>query len=124
MNILYVLLVCAAKILLDKTFALGIILLLLWIKLKNLKSDSDAMEEYLTRLEDRKLLRIIAWVYVCAALCSSAVCYGLLVLLEVRWAMQITFVMLLVGMTVTAYRFFGKPREKLLRRIREIRSRS
>ncbi len=124
MELVYVLLICGVKILLDKTFALGIILLLLWIKGKSLKSDSDALEEYLIRLEDRKLLRIIAWVYVCAALCSSAVCYGLLVLLEVRWAMQITFVMLLVGMTVTAYRFFGKPREKLLRRIREIRSRS
>lgn len=120
MKLVVLLLIWAVKILLVKALAVGMLLLFFYVKGKTQKLDDKLWNQYFQQLSDKKMMQITACVYGCASVCAAAICFGLLHLLHYRYALQITLVMLLVGVAGTAWRFHKK-KEDLHKHMEQIR---
>lgn len=118
MKLIGILGVVLAKVLLDKGLALGMVLLLFWIKGKQIGFNADRWDDYFVNLPMKKINGFAAGIYLCAAVVSSAVSYALLRLLTARYALMIALLLFVVCAAVSAYRYhkYGEKRFRELPR--------
>ena len=78
MYVLLLIVVTALKILLCKGLVLGIILLLVWIKGRQLRFDSDEWDNFFLSLPPEKIQQGAIGIYLAAAAVSSVISYFVL----------------------------------------------
>lgn len=113
-------LIAAMKGLLCKGAALGLVLLTFAFKGWQLHYDAEKWNDYFLSLEEKKVGRYAAGVYLTAAMISSVAAYGVLRKLKYPHSFLLAAAMFLAGLAVTWYRWKTKGREYLIRRYREI----
>lgn len=122
MRLLGIGLIFLIKILINKGLALGIILLLFWIKGRKLNYNSECWDNYLLQISDRKLSQITIGVYICSLVISSVICYMILYFFNYLYAMEITMIIVIIEVVVTGYRYKKNTKEYILKRYCEVRN--
>ena len=120
MHLLRVIGITGLKTLLCKGAALGIFLLLFWIKGRQLKFQSDQWENFFLSLPVTRVQKYAVRIYLTAAAISSAISYLILKLTGSRHCLGITGLLFTGGCAVTAYRWRTKGKEYLTKRYQEI----
>ena len=120
MYVLLLIVVTALKILLCKGLVLGIILLLVWIKGRQLRFDSDEWDNFFLSLPPEKIQQGAIGIYLAAAVISSVISYCILELAGYRHSLGIAVLIFIGGLAITAYQWHKKGREYLLKRYQEI----
>lgn len=120
MHLLRVAVIAGLKTLLCRGSALGITLLLFWIKGKQLKSRSDNWENFFLKFPVEKVQKCAVRIYLSAAAISSAISYIILKLTGSRHCLGIAGLLFTGGAVVTAYRWHTKGKEYLTKRYQEI----
>lgn len=120
MHLLRLIAITGLKTLLCKGSALGIFLLLFWIKGRQLKFHSDQWETFFLSLPVTRVQKYAVRIYLTAAAVSSAISYLILKLTGARRCLVIAGLLFTGGVAVTAYRWHTKGKEYLLKRYQEI----
>lgn len=118
-RILGIALIAGIKTLLSKGIALGILLLLFWIKGKQLRFHSDAWDDFFISLPAAKVKKYGIAIYLTAAVISSAISCFILELFAYRHSFGIAVLIFLSGLVITAYKY-AKDKDKLLKKYQEL----
>ena len=119
----FVMLVCSivVNVLLSKGIALGLVLLLFWIKGKQLKFNSERWEDYFLELSQRKLIRIALSISGIAIVVSAFFSYIILEKAGVRYAFMIAAIILCCSILWFWHKWRGdKGKVYILKRFAEI----
>lgn len=106
--------VAAVHALLSKGVALGMILLLFWIKGKQLGFDSEKWDEYALNLPERKAERILLGVCCAAIAVSTLVSYLLLRAMKLKYAVVLAALLLVCSIGAFVHRWRGEGGKRLL----------
>lgn len=106
--------VAAVHALLNKALALGMILLLFWIKGKQLGFDSEKWDEYALNLPESKAERILLGVCGAAMAASTLVSYLLLRAMKLKYAAALAALLLVCSMVTFVHRWRGERGKRLL----------
>lgn len=120
MDLLLLAVIIGLKILLCKGLALGIVLLLFWIKGRQLRFNSDEWGNFFVTLPERTLQRYAVFIYLIAELTSSLVSYFILELAGYRYSIAIALLIFVVSILITTYKWHTKGKAYLLRRYQKI----
>lgn len=120
MYLLLLILIAGIKILLCKGLALGIVLLLFWIKGRRLRFCSDEWDNFFLSLPASKIKKYAIEIYLAAAVVSSIISYFILELTGYRHSLGITILLFAGGLAVTSYKWRTKEKDYLLKRYQEI----
>lgn len=120
MYLLLLILIAGIKILLCKGLALGIVLLLFWIKGRRLRFCSDEWDNFFLSLPVSKVQKYAIEIYLAAAVVSSIISYFILELTGYRHSLGITILLFAGGLAVTSYKWRTKEKDYLLKRYQEI----
>lgn len=120
MYLLLLILIAGIKILLCKGLALGIVLLLFWIKGRRLQFCSDEWDNFFLSLPASKVQKYAIEIYLAAAVVSSMISYFILELTGYRHSLGITILLFAGGLAVTSYKWRTKEKDYLLKRYQEI----
>lgn len=120
MYLLLLILIAGIKILLCKGLALGIVLLLFWIKGRRLRFCSDEWDNFFLSLPASKVQKYTIEIYLAAAVVSSIISYFILELTGYRHSLGITILLFAGGVAVTSYKWRTKEKDYLLKRYQEI----
>ena len=118
--ILGIALIAGVKTLFCKGFSLGIFLLLFWIKGRKLKFCSDEWDNFFLQLSDKKLQHYAVSVYIAAAVISSVAAFFLFKATGYNRGLEITLLIFIGGLAITAYKWHTKGKDYLMKRYREI----
>lgn len=119
---MYLLLVAAIviiKILLCKGFTAGILLFLFWIAGKMFHFNSDKWDNFFILLPAKKVQKYFSWIYITAAIISSAISYGILELANYPHSFAIAIVLFISGIVISSYKWHRK-KEDFLKKYQEI----
>lgn len=106
--------VAAVHALLNKALALGMILLLFWIKGKQLGFDSEKWDEYALNLPESKAERMLLGVCGAAMAASALVSYLLLRAMKLKYAAALAALLLVCSMVTFVHRWRGERGKRLL----------
>ena len=120
MYVLLLIVVTALKILLCKGLVLGIILLLVWIKGRQLRFDSDEWDNFFLSLPAAKVQQYAIGIYLAAAVISSVISYFILELAGYRHGLGIAVLIFIGDLAITSYKWYTKGKDYLLKRYQEI----
>lgn len=120
MYLLLLIAIVGLKILLCKGLALGIVLLLFWLKGRQLRFNSDEWDNFFISLPKRKLQKYAICIYLIAAILSSLISYFILKLVGYRNSLGIALLIFAVGVLMTAYKWHTKEKVYLLKRYQEM----
>lgn len=120
MYVLLLIVVTALKILLCKGLVLGIILLLFWIKGRQLRFNSDEWDIFFLSLPPEKIQQGAIGIYLAAAAVSSVISYFVLELAGSRHSLGIAAVLFTGGLAISAYKWHTRGKDYLLKRYQEI----
>lgn len=120
MNLLLLIAIIGLKVLLCKGLALGIFLLLFWLKGKKLKFNSDEWDNYFLSLSEQKIQKFAIGIYLSAAVISSMISYFVLKATDFRHSLGIAILLFVGGVLYAAYKWHTKEKEYLLKRYQEI----
>lgn len=119
MYLIWLILIIGLKILLCKGFTLGIVLLLFFIKGKQLRYNSDKWDYYFISLSVQTVQRYTVMIYLIAALTSSAISYFILKSVSYQYSLEITILIFISGLLMTTYKY-AKGKDELIKRYQEI----
>lgn len=117
--ILGITLIAGIKILLCKGIALGILLLLFWVKGRKLRFDSDEWDSFFLSLTAAKVQKYGIAIYLTAAMISSVIAYLILKLTAYRHNLEIAVLIFFSGLVITACKY-AKGKDRLLEKYREL----
>lgn len=120
MYVLLLIAVTALKILLCKGLVLGIILLLFWIKGRQLRFNSDEWDNFFMSLPAEKIQQGAIGIYLAAAAVSSVISYFVLELAGSGYSLGIAAVLFMGGLVISAYKWHTRGKDYLLKRYQEI----
>ena len=120
MYFLLLVLIAGLKMLLCKAFALGIFLLLFWIKGRPLQFTSARWDDFFLSFPAKSAQKCTMWIYLIAAAISSVISYFILELAGYRYSLGIAVLFFTVGLAVTAYKWHTKGKDYLTKRYQEI----
>lgn len=120
MHVLLLMLIVSLKILLCKGLTLGIVLLLFWIKGRQLRFHSDEWDIFFLSLPAAKVQKYAIEIYLAAAVISSIISYFILELTGYRHSLGITILIFIGGLAITSYKWRTKEKDYLLKRYQEI----
>lgn len=120
MYLLLLIAIVGLKILLCKGLALGIVLLLFWLKGRQLRFNSDEWDNFFISLPKRKLQKYAIFIYLIAAILSSLISYFILKLVGYRNSLGIALLIFAAGVLMTAYKWHTKEKVYLLKRYQEM----
>jgi len=106
--------VAAVHALLSKGVALGMILLLFWIKGKQFGFDSEKWDDYALNLPESKAERILLGVCGAAIATSTVVSYLLLRAMKLKYAALLAAFLLVCSIGTFVYRWRGESGKRLL----------
>lgn len=106
--------VAAVHALLNKALALSMILLLFWIKGKQLGFDSEKWDEYALNLPESKAERMLLGVCGAAMAASALVSYLLLRAMKLKYAAALAALLLVCSMVKFVHRWRGERGKRLL----------
>lgn len=113
-------LILGAKIIFCKALALGIFLLLFFIKGKQLKFNSDRWDCYFLTLSKRKINMTGILIYLAAATFSALLCCFILAASGFQYAFEIALILFAGGILITGYRYFHKGQYYMMEKYKEI----
>lgn len=119
MYLIWLILIIGLKILLCKGFTLGIVLLLFFIKGKQLRYNSDEWDHYFISLSVQTVQRYTIMIYLIAALTSSAISYIILKSASYQYSLEIAILIFISGLLMTTYKY-AKGKDELIKRYQEI----
>ena len=119
MYLIWLILIIGLKILLCKGFTLGIVLLLFFIKGKQLRYNSDEWDHYFISLSVQNVQKYTIMIYLIAALTSSAISYIILKLASYQYSLEIAILIFISGLLMTTYKY-AKGKDELIKRYQEI----
>lgn len=105
MYLMWLILIIGLKILLCKGFTLGIVLLLFFIKGKQLRYNSDEWDHYFISLSVQTVQKYTIMIYLIAALTSSAISYFILKSASYQYSLEITILIFISGLLMTTYKY-------------------
>lgn len=120
MRFIFLTAIIGLKTLLCKGLALGILFLLFWIKGKQLRFNSDKWDDFFLSFPAAKAQKYAVWIYLAAAVISTAVCYLILELTGFQRSLGIAVLLFIGGLAITAYKWHTKGKDYLLNRYQEI----
>ena len=120
MWLLLLIAIIGLKTLLCKGLAMGIFLLALWRKGRQLSFASDAWDRFFLSLPAARVQRYAIGIYLAAAVISSVISCCILELAGYRHSLGIAVLIFIGGLAITAYQWHKKGREYLLKRYQEI----
>lgn len=120
MYLLLLIAIIGLKTLLCKGLALGIFLLVFWIKGRQLRFNSDEWDNFFLSLPAAKVQQYAIGFYLAAAAVSSVISYFVLELAGYRHSLGITVLIFTGGLAITAYKWHTKGKEYLMKRYQEI----
>ncbi len=120
MYLLLLIPIIGLKTLLCKGLALGVFLLMLWIKGRQLRFNSDEWDNFFLSLPAAKVQKYGIEIYLTAAAISSAISYFILKLTGYRYSLGIAVLIFVGGLAITAYKWHTKGNDYLLKRYEEI----
>ncbi|MED9822194.1 MAG: hypothetical protein U0J65_09250 [Christensenellales bacterium] len=106
--------VAAVHALLSKGVALGMILLLFWIKGKQLGFDSEKWDDYALNLPESKAERMLLGVCGAAIAASTLVSYLLLCAMKLKYAVVLAALLLVCSIGTFVHRWRGERGKRLL----------
>ena len=112
--------IAGLKVLLCKGAALGIFLLVFYIKGRQLKFNSEKWDAFFLDLSEKKVKNFAIGIYFAAAAVSSIISYVVLNLLNYRYSFAIALIIFISGVIITGCKWRIKGKEYLLKRFREI----
>ena len=110
--ILGIVIIAVIKTLLCKAVSLLIILLSFWIKGKKLHFNSNQWDNFFLQLSDKKLQHY--------AVISSVAAFSLFKATGYSRGLEITLLIFIGGLAITAYKWHTKGKDYLMKRYREI----
>lgn len=113
MWLLLLIAIIGLKTLLCKGLAMGIFLLALWRKGRQLSFASDAWDRFFLSLPAARVERYAIGIYLAAAVISSVISYCILELAGYRHSLGIAVLIFIGGLAITAYQWHKKGREYL-----------
>lgn len=119
-RILGIAIIAGVKMLLCKGIALGIFLLLVYIKGKRLNFDSDQWDEFFLRTSSKMVQRYAAAIYLIAASMSSVISYFVFMLAGYIHGLEMAILLFIGGLILTAHKWHTKGKESFLKRYQEI----
>lgn len=119
MYLIWLILIIGLKILLCKGFTLGIVLLLFFIKGKQLRYNSDEWDHYFISLSVQTVQRYTIMIYLIAALTSSAISYFILKSASYQYSLEIAILIFMSELLITTYKY-AKGKDELIKRYQEI----
>lgn len=120
MQVLGLILVAGLKTLLCKGFALCLLLVLFWIKGRQLQFRSERWADFFLSFPERKAEYYAIRIYLIAAMFSSVMSYGILEAIGYRHSLEIAIILFVSGVAITAYRWQTKGKDYLRKRYQEI----
>lgn len=120
MYLLLLIVIIGLKILLCKGLVLGIFLLVFWIKGRQLRFNSDEWDNFFLSLPAAKVQQYAIGIYLAAAVVSSVISYFVLELAGYRHSSGIAVLIFIAGLAITAYKWYTKGKDYLLKRYQEI----
>ena len=118
--ILGIVIIAVIKTLLCKAVSLLIILLSFCIKGKKLHFNSNQWDNFFLQLSDKKLQHYAVSVYIAAAVISSIAAFFLFKATGYSRGLEITLLIFIGGLAITAYKWHTKGKDYLMKRYREI----
>lgn len=118
--ILGIVIIAVIKTLLCKAVSLLVILLSFWIKGKKLHFNSNQWDNFFLQLSDKKLQHYAVSVYIAAAVISSVTAFFLFKATGYNRGLEITLLIFIGGLAITAYKWHTKGKDYLMKRYREI----
>lgn len=118
--ILGIVIIAVVKTLLCKAVSLLIILLSFCIKGKKLQFNSDQWDNFFLQLSAEKLQHYAVSVYIAAAVISSVIAFFLFKAAGYSRCLEITILLFIGGLAITAYKWHIKGKDYLMKRYREI----
>ncbi|MBS5111592.1 MAG: hypothetical protein KHZ15_02775 [Coprobacillus cateniformis] len=119
MYLIWLIPIIILKILLCKGFILGIVLLLFFIKVKQLRYNSHEWDHYFISLSVQTVQKCMIMIYLIAALTSSAISYFILKLASCQYSLEIAILIFMSGLLMTAYKY-AKGKDELIKKYQEI----
>lgn len=119
-RLMWIIAVAILKVLLCKILALGLFLLVFYMKGRRLRFHSEQWEEYFLTVTDQKLDCFVITTYIVSAILSSGVSFLFLRWLEIPHAALIALLLLVAGGIVSGYLYVKKKRAYIRTRYREI----
>lgn len=120
MWILGIVLVAGIKTLLCKGIALGVCLLLFWIKGKKLQFNSEQWSNFFLQMSTQTVQYYAIAIYFIASVFSSIISYFILFFIGYKHSMEIAILIFVSGFIITAYKWHTKGKDYLLKRYQEI----
>lgn len=120
LNLIWIITAAIIKILLCKLLALGIVLLVLFAKGKQLHFNSEQWDDYFLSMTDRKLDYFVITNYTVSAILSGFASFMFLHWMKVPGAAVIAVILFTVGGAISGYRYFTKKRAYIRKRYLEI----
>lgn len=120
LNLIWIITAAIIKVLLCKLLALGIVLLVLFVKGKQLDFNSEQWDEYFLTMTDRKLDYFVITNYTISAILSGLASFVFLHWMKVPGAAVIAVILFAVGGAISGYRYFTKQRAYIRKRYKEI----
>lgn len=112
--------IAAIKMLLCKGIALGIFLVLFWMKGKRLKFNSERWEDFFLQMSSQMVQRYAIAIYLIAASVSSAISYFICVKTGYKHSLEISLLLFAAGLMITGYKWHTKTKDYLLKRYQEL----
>ena len=120
MKLVILLAVIAGKWLLCLGSGLGLFFLLLLLKGKQFRGNSEKWDDFFLTLPPQKVEQYAIGIYLAAALLSSGISYCVLKWAGFQHSLLIAGALFVVGALITEYRWFTKKRDYVLKRYQEI----
>lgn len=120
MYLLLLILIIGLKTFLCKGTAIGIFLLIFWIKGRQLQFNSDKWDSFFLSLPAVKVQKYAIGIYIAAAVISSAISYIILEWTGYQHSLGIAALILIGGLAITGYKWHTKGKDYLLKRYQEI----
>ncbi len=118
-RMILIVVVIALKALLCKGFALGIFLLLFWIKGKKLGFNSERWDDFFLQMPAQAVQRYAIGIYFAAAVISTAIIYCIFEAASYPYSLIAAIFLFIGGLSITTYRW-NTTKEYLLNRYQEI----
>lgn len=119
-NLIWIIMAAIVKVLLCKLLALGMFLLVFFVKGKQLHFNSEQWDDYFLAMTSRKLDWLVMTNYAISATLSSFTSFLFLRRLKVPHAAIVALILLFVGGAISGYRYFTNQRAYIQKRYLEI----
>lgn len=120
MKLLFLIVTAGVKLFLCKGIVLGIILLLFWVKGRQLRFDADKWEMLFQSLPAEKVEKYAAGIYLIAAGLSSGIAFLILEFCGYRHSLGIAMVLFVGGFIMTARKWHREGKDYFRERYQQI----